>query len=283
MPDTLSVPGGGSVSEVPSATTPQESAIESVHDTPTLLEDFVSAQPVETTPTQPETPVATPVPTEAPKPDATPAPTEAPKPDVTPAPTEAPKPDVTPAPTEAPKPRTYEDFKFPEGTQGDPVKMAAYKEVLGQHGISQEAGQALIDLHNAAMAAYGQHVQQEQHRAFNDTRKAWRTQVLADEQIGGSGHQTAMTAVARARDLFASPRGASAEQRAADLQSFNTFMRITGAGDHPAFLKFLHNVARIADEGVPLATPVKPSSAPTGGNRRPLIYDHPRSNANRGS
>lgn len=134
---------------------------------------------------------------------------------------------------------TYQAFEMPEGLVAAPEKMEAYTGVLGKYGISQEAGQELVNLHADAMKNFAEETLRNQHKAFNETRSKWANEVRADPELGGAGHQTAMTAVARMRDLFVAEK---------DLPAFNEFLRVTGAGDHPQFLKLLHNAARHFDE-----------------------------------
>jgi hypothetical protein len=166
---------------------------------------------------------------------------------------------------------TYEPFKLPEGVTADPAKMAAYTEVLGKHGITQEVGQELVGLHTAAIQDLAVHMAAEQHRAFADTRAEWREQIRSDERMGGSAFQTTQAAVARMRDMFVPE---------ADRAGFNEFLRVTGAGDHPAFWRLLHNAARHFDEpSLPPPSPKPPADIgrnPAKGGRRSL-YDHPSS------
>jgi hypothetical protein len=99
--------------------------------------------------------------------------------------------------------------------------------------------QGLIDLHNTTMQQYAEHVAAEQHRVWNETRKGWQTQTMADEQLGGAGYQTTMGAIARMRDLLVADSNRAA---------FDQMLSTTGVGDHPEFLRILHNAARIYDE-----------------------------------
>lgn len=131
------------------------------------------------------------------------------------------------------------EFKLPEGIKAAPEQLSAYTEVLKTNGIKPEIGQALLDQHTTAMQQYAEHLLAEQHRVFADTRKQWRDAVTADAQIGGSGHQTAMQAIARMRDLLVPET---------ERSEFNEFLRVTGAGDHPQFLKLLHVASRYLDE-----------------------------------
>lgn len=181
-----------------------------------------------------------------------------------------------PPPAAEPVTPVYEPFTLPEGITAEPERLAAYTETLGKFGVSQEAGQALIDMHAAQMQQYATHLASEQHRVFAETRKGWRDQVMADEEIGGAGHQTAMAAVARMRDLLVPERNRGA---------FNEFLRVTGAGDHPEFLRLMHSAARAFDEPAIPAAPHRPppnNGMPPRGTRG-AVYDHPSSQRLAGS
>lgn len=167
-------------------------------------------------------------------------------------------------------PITYE-FKLPEQLKDDGDKMSAFTGVLSESRVPPEAGQKLLDMHATAMQSYAEKVQQDQLKVWNDTRAEWRKQVLADPQLGGAGHQTSMSAIARMRDLFVGEK---------DMPAFDEFLRVTGAGDHPAFLKLLHSAARHFDEpGMPPSNPKPPANNGQGpkGRFRDVIYDNPRS------
>lgn len=185
------------------------------------------------------------------------------------------------------EPVTYK-FELPEGFDSDDARMTALSGALNEAKLPAEVGQALgqklVGLHSDAMKAYADQVKEttsrEQHRVFNETRGEWNKQAMADEEIGGSAHQTAMRAIARARDKLAgdlmSPRkNADGSVRLSELEEF---LRVTGAGDHPVFLKMLHRAARYVDEPQAETIPqnIKPPKnngrAPKGG-----IYTHPSS------
>ncbi len=172
-----------------------------------------------------------------------------------------------------PDPVEYK-YTLPETLKMDDALKGSLHEALdGFRANPAEGVQKLVDLHNQQMLAYDQQLRQDQIRVFNETRKDWRTKVMADEEIGGSGYQTAMGAIARMRDL------AVPESERSDFESF---LRVTGAGDHPAFLKMMHRFAQFFDEpGLP---PPNPQPTKNGGappNRRATLYDNPRSPRNR--
>lgn len=179
---------------------------------------------------------------------------------------EAPKP-ADPA-TEAFK---YEAFKLPEGVPVDEARINAFTEIVGPHKLDQETAQKLVDLHTTTLQQFQEHLVAQQHAAFAETRRGWVDQIKADPVLGGSGHQTALQAAARMRDLLV-PEAHRAE--------FADFMRITGAGDHPALMRLLHNAARLFDE--PAAPPIPARPVPDrGGSAKPskgaVMYDHPSS------
>jgi hypothetical protein len=223
-------------------------------DTPTLLEGATTDRPLpgDAKPEEPK-----PAAPEAAKVEAKPA---------EPAKTETP-----PAQAQAPEPITYE-FALPEVLKDDGKSLDEYRNLLGSHRVAPEAGQKLLDLHAKAMTDYSEHLQNEQRRVWNETRDTWRKEVLADEQLGGAGHQTAMAAIARVRDV-AVPE--------AERASFEAFLRTTGAGDNPAFLRAMHRLARYIDEPQSDSIPSNPKPAPDSGRPRgrfrDAMYDNPRS------
>jgi hypothetical protein len=181
--------------------------------------------------------------------------------------------------TPTPAPRTYEAFTFPEGITADDKQLATYQDIAGRHNLDQETAQSLLNMHTGSLKQYAENLLSEQHRVFGETRKAWRDSVMGDEELGGAGHQTAMAAVARMRDLLV-----PAERMAA----FNDMLRMTGVGDHPEFNRLLHAAARFFDEPAAPTIVAQPSPDRGGnagrgaGSRRGVLYDHPSSNRARG-
>lgn len=212
-----------------------------------LLEKFDADRTAkEAKPAEPEKPAAE---GEA-KPAAEAKPAEAkPAPEAKPA--EETKPEAA-APAEAaapvaPEPVAYE-YALPETIKLDDAQRTELHTALDAFRADPAKGaQGLIDLHNKTMQEYADGLYREQVRAFNDTRKNWRTEVMADEELGGAGHDTAMGAVARMRDLLLM-QGRNEADAEKNRKEFDDFLKVTGAGDHPAFLRLLHSAARIFDE-----------------------------------
>ena len=185
-------------------------------------------------------------------------------------PTEA-KPDEVkqPEPPKPGEPITYTDFTLPEGLKFDDKRLSELKSTLSKYGLSQEAGQELVSLHANVMKAYDAQTLANQHKAFLDMRKGWVNDAMADPEIGGAGFQTSLKAIARMRDLLVPE---------ADRAKFDEFLSITGAGDHPAFLRLLHNAARYFDEpAAPAAVGTPVPQRGKGNGRAQVLYDHPTS------
>ena len=189
---------------------------------PTLLEKFDAEQ-------------AAKKPSEEPKPEVKPAdpakPVEAAKP-------EEKKPEAPEVPA-APQPVAYE-YTLPDTIKMDDALKGTFHSALDAFRADPAKGvQGLIDLHNQTMQQFADQTYQNQVSTFNDTRRSWVTQTMADDDLGGAGHQTSMAAIARMRDLLVPE---------SKREAFNQFLAVTGAGDHPEFLRLLHNAARIYDE-----------------------------------
>jgi len=163
------------------------------------------------------------------------------------------EPAATPEP--APLPPVNYEYTLPETIKlDDALKGDVHKAFDEFRRDPAKGAQGLIDLHAKTMQQYADHLVKEQYRVFNETRRNWVNQVMSDPQLGGSGHQTAMGAIARMRDQFVAE---------ADRPAFEQFLLVTGAGDHPQFLKLLHNVSRFYDE--PPLPPANPKPTPTNG------------------
>jgi hypothetical protein len=154
----------------------------------------------------------------------------------------------------------------------DALKGTVHKAFDDFRANPAEGAQGLVNLHEQQMRAFAQHMADEQQRAFTNTRQEWQKKTRSDQELGGSGHQTAMGAIARMRDMLVPEQHRPA---------FEEFLRVTGAGDHPEFLRILHQAARFYDE--PAMPSLNPRPPPNNGQRpnRRLrdIYDHPRSSA----
>ena len=192
------------------------------------------------------------------------------------------KPEETPPPAEGEKsaaepvveppaaePIKYEAFTFPEGLEPG-EKLGEFTELAGAARVPQETAQQLLDMHVAEIQRLREYESAEQHRVWNETRRNWRTEIMADEELGGSGFETNRATASRMLDLFVPE-----DRRTA----FNQALIATGMTDHPEFFRFLVNIARKFDEPSPAPLPRNPppdaGRNPSSGRRIP--YTHPTS------
>lgn len=172
-------------------------------------------------------------------------------------------------------------YALPETLKMDDALRADVHAAFDAFRADPANPQALIDIHNREMTRFAAESDRNQHKVFSETRAAWRQQIKDDPEIGGENYDKAIASIARMRDMFGSSAKPGTPEYEQDLQAFDGMLRVTGVGDHPVFFKTLYNVAKF------LATPAAPSGeigAPPDigrGDKRKILYDHPRSNVNR--
>ncbi len=184
--------------------------------------------------------------------------------------------DAKPAEPAKLEPVVYE-YKLPDTLKmDDALKGKTHSAFDAFRADPVKGAQALVDLHNEQMQAfatdYAAQTLENQQRAFAATRRQWQNEHRADPEIGGAGYDTALEAIARVRDIAVSSAKRGTPQYDADMKSFNDFLRITGAGDHPAFLKFVHNAARFVDEPQYSSLPGDIKPAPGNGRGKRSLY-----------
>ena len=176
-------------------------------------------------------------------------------------------------PTE-PTPVEY-NFDLPEGFVLSPEPLEQFTSWARDNNVSPEAAQAAMTMHVAAIQALNEQALAQQHAAFADTRREWRTQSVSAPELGGSGFETNRAAAIRMMYLFVEP---------ARRDAFDQALLTTGMTDNPEFFRFLVNLARKFDEPAPpppgaLGPPAGAGGrAPArgGGERRALSYQFPR-------
>lgn len=163
---------------------------------------------------------------------------------------------------EAPKP-TYEAFKLPEGVKAEPEQMTAYHEVLGKYGLTQEAGQDLIDLHTKAIQETAQSITdqmvQRQTDVFTKMQDDWR------EEFYGRHPNNHNTVLDNAKFAVADTIK-NAEKR----KAFWGALSLTGAGNHPDVVDGLAAIGKRLREGSspPNGLPANSRSGLTAAERR---------------
>jgi hypothetical protein len=181
---------------------------------------------------------------------AAPSTPEAPKPEGEAKPGEQAATESQPAPEETPAPVPYE-FTFPEGFDSANInqeRFESFKGVLGEGKVSKEAAQKLLDMHVEELSSAVKALEQNWRGQWNRQQEAWKDEIRADPEIGGSRLQTAMRSAGSVIEQF----GGSAEEQAA----LRSMLVNTGAGNNPLLVKLFHRVGdRLTREGAPVASP----------------------------
>lgn len=130
-----------------------------------------------------------------------------------------------------------ESFTLPEGFQADPALSGKFVDILNDAKMTPaERGTALIALQQEALQA-GVKAGED---AFVRTNEEWITQAKADPTIGGDKLAPTLAAVGKLVDTFGSPE-------------LRGVFDLTGAGNHPAMIKFLGKIANeLVTEGGPV-------------------------------
>jgi len=263
---------GGAPSPAPESTeAPVVSAEPSPPPATATSAEGEAAPPVEPAPSTPtEAPAGTPdVPTEPSSVAASEAPVEPgsegavePRPEAPaePAPTAeaaqqvqpgAQQPEAQAQQAEPKPPLTYEPFTLPEGMTVNDTLMGDYTKVLGEAQVPQEVGQSLIDLHGRVMREAVAAEVQRQRDVWDQTQRDWRTQVQAEF---GNQYDTKLND-ARWAVMQLAPN----EDVRKELWGVLSF---TGAGNHPAVVRFLADTAKKLRErpSPPPPTPPRPAA-----------------------
>ena len=144
--------------------------------------------------------------------------------------------------TKSAAPEKYADFKAPDGYTIDPKTIEAATPIFKELGLSQEAAQKLVTFHTEQLLAAAKGPQD----AYTATRTEWQSKVQADPELKAatSGGKTGLDAVkldiGRALNSIGDPTL---------VNEFKQAMDITGAGDHPAFVKAFWKLSQHLTEG----------------------------------
>lgn len=134
---------------------------------------------------------------------------------------------------EAPKAPAYTDFKMPEGVTADTAVLGAYTNILGKYGLSQEAGQELLDFHANTLKQAQEAMDQRQRDVFAETRAGW---VKDFDKGAGNKRDTILNDAKWAiTDLVKDTK-----QR----EALWNVLAFTGAGDHPAVINAFASAAK---------------------------------------
>lgn len=131
-------------------------------------------------------------------------------------------------------PEKYEAFKVPEGFVLDEAVAAKAGELFKGLGLTQEAGQKLVDFY----AEQAKTAAEEPYKAWADQQKEWKdeiTKTYNDTQLG------------EIKSNFSKMLAATVDPTVA--KEFREAMDFTGAGNHPAFVKLFDKLSKLLGEG----------------------------------
>ena len=153
-------------------------------------------------------------------------------------------------------PEKYEDFKLAEGFELSTEVLAEVQPLFKEMNLSQAQAQKLVDFHSKTLQATVDAASKAPLDAWMDQKKAWKTEIKADPEIGGK--------LGEVKAEIGRMYAALGPENAALVKDFKAAMDLTGAGDNPAFIKLFHKLATRLGEGTSVTgdTPKpKPSSA----------------------
>lgn len=157
-------------------------------------------------------------------------------------------------PTTAPE--KYE-FKAPDGITFDDKVIAEASTLFKELGLTNDQAQKLVDFQVAQAKTQAE----APYTAYDKMREGWQNEVKADKEIGGILPKVKET-IGRALDTIGSPEL---------VAEFKSAMNLTGAGDHPAFVKAFYKLASSVVEGkhVSGTNPSPHGQSNTGTSERP--------------
>lgn len=214
-----------------------------------------------------------------PTPEPTPTPTSSPTTESTP--TSSPEPSLLnkdePKTPEAPKaPDKYADFKLPDGVKLDGDALTAATTLFKEYNLPQEAAQKMVDFHVEQL----QKAADSPIKAWTDMVKDWGEKTAADPEIGPNIAKVKAT-IGSAYDKLIALAGEKGPAMRETVAEFKSVMDLTGAGNHPAFVKMLSALASAVVEGKHVAGGGPSSFGQGASGARPsaaeALYGRPQS------
>lgn len=141
--------------------------------------------------------------------------------------------------TKSGAPEKYEDFKVPEGFELDKDVATEATAIFKELGVSQEGAQKLVDFY----IAKAREAAEQPFKAYQDMRNGWREEAENHPQLRNrlNGDNSPV------KQSFGKLMNALGDQALAD--SFRQAMDLTGAGDHPAFIRVVDILGSLLTEG----------------------------------
>ena len=122
--------------------------------------------------------------------------------------------------------------------------LTAATTLFKELGLPQEGAQKLVDFHTKALTKAGQ----DPVDAWGNMVKEWGEKTAADPEIGPKLKEVKAT-IGKAYDTLISLAGDKGPAMRETVAEFKSVMDLTGAGNHPAFVKMLAAMASAVVEG----------------------------------
>lgn len=132
----------------------------------------------------------------------------------------------------------------------------------------------MVEMYVAEQQAFQQDTYRRQVEAFNETRTAWNEEFANDPEIGKNRRDTTL---ARCGSVMKAYQQAVGDEK---FQGLVNALRITGAGDHPEFIRFINHFARFTAEATKPVAAVVPKAPGQTGSARARAYQR---SANQGN
>jgi len=158
-------------------------------------------------------------------------------------------------------PEKYDAFSAPEGRTLDAALVDKATPIFKELGLDQASAQRLVDFFNETVGDQATAMK----KVMDATRDGWVAEVKADKEMSGKLDQIG-TDIGRLKDqIFGGDKAAR--------EAFDNAMNLTGAGDHPAFVKTFWKIAKAMSEGsyVSGGGPSQHGQKPPGASSRPSL------------
>lgn len=166
------------------------------------------------------------------------------------------------------KPPVFDKFKFPDGVTVDEARVTAFNGLLGDaetriatdpaqaHLVMQELGQKLADFHVQEMANAAEAAARLSREHWDRTREGWVSDFKADSELGKNRADTTLGMIGSLIDMYGTHAGAEPVTKLRDV------FTMTGAGDNPEVLRFMHWAATRLVETRRIVVPQQAIKAP---------------------
>jgi len=139
-------------------------------------------------------------------------------------------------------PGDYEAFTLPEGVEMDNDALDKFKPIAKEAGLDQDNAQKFVDLYTDAVVE----ATENQQKMWAETQQTWVDQAKTDKEIGGEKFESNLGDAKKALKQFGTPE-------------LDEAMSVTGAGNHPEFIRLLSRVGKAISEDA-----MVPGKATTG-------------------